>query len=320
MDVFASIFDPHYKCSGCAKTFKLTSKRRKCRICKTIFCRECSIKEKRSGFLSARRYCKACYSGLSGNLSMLANSQSSILPSLPDSSPKVVENSKINLDDWEVIAIEAGIPSNEVEENKEDIRRVMSLVIDGVAPMPHRESFTIRSHERVELIKNNPEELYQIKGKLGEGGSGAVFYVENKETSESFALKKIKPKNLKEREQILNEIALTLMSANPNVINYYESYDYNGFLWIVVELMKGSLTDLVLDRAGEISEDTMAYVFREILRGLLFLHRQHRIHRDIKSDNILIALDGSVKVGDFGYAAQLTNEQNKRTTVVGTPS
>jgi len=251
---------------------------------------------------------------------MLANSQSSILPSLPDSSPKVVENSKINLDDWEVIAIEAGIPSNEVEENKEDIRRVMSLVIDGVAPMPHRESFTIRSHERVELIKNNPEELYQIKGKLGEGGSGAVFYVENKETSESFALKKIKPKNLKEREQILNEIALTLMSANPNVINYYESYDYNGFLWIVVELMKGSLTDLVLDRAGEISEDTMAYVFREILRGLLFLHRQHRIHRDIKSDNILIALDGSVKVGDFGYAAQLTNEQNKRTTVVGTPS
>lgn len=155
---------------------------------------------------------------------------------------------------------------------------------------------------------------------LGEGGSGCVFHVENRQNQQGFALKRIKPKNKNEREQILNEIALTIMSANPNVIAYYESYEYNNHLWIVVELMKGSLTDLIMDRAGDISEQLMAFIFREILRGLLFLHRQHRIHRDIKSDNILIALDGSVKVGDFGYAAQLTTEKNKRTTVVGTPS
>mmetsp|Transcript_14513 Transcript_14513/g.14610 ORF Transcript_14513/g.14610 Transcript_14513/m.14610 type:complete len:85 (+) Transcript_14513:710-964(+) len=84
--------------------------------------------------------------------------------------------------------------------------------------------------------------------------------------------------------------------------------------------MKGNLTDLILDRWGRIPEHLMAYISREVIRGLCFLHHQHRIHRDIKSDNVLISLDGKVKLGDFGYAAQLTTDQDKRHTVVGTPS
>ena len=84
--------------------------------------------------------------------------------------------------------------------------------------------------------------------------------------------------------------------------------------------MKGNLTDLIMDKAGIIPENLMAYISREVLTGLKNLHNQFRIHRDIKSDNILLSLDGSVKLGDFGYAAQLTAEQDKRTTVVGTPS
>lgn len=113
---------------------------------------------------------------------------------------------------------------------------------------------------------------------------------------------------------------MTVLSQNPNVVNYYESYKYNSCLWIVVELMKGNLTDLIMDKAGAIPENLMAYISREIIEGLRLLHSQFRIHRDIKSDNILLSLDGSVKLGDFGYAAQLTAEQDKRTTVVGTPS
>lgn len=119
---------------------------------------------------------------------------------------------------------------------------------------------------------------------------------------------------------ILNEIILTKLSASPNIVNYYESYQFDGYLWLVVELMKGSLTDLIAQRSGKIPEDLIAYVMREVLLGLKVMHEQFRIHRDIKSDNILIALDGSVKLGDFGYAAQLTQEHEVRQTVVGTPS
>lgn len=68
-----------------------------------------------------------------------------------------------------------------------------------------------------------------------------------------------------------------------------------------------------------VPEHLISYIFREVLKGLASLHRQHRIHRDIKSDNILIATDGKVKLSDFGYAAQLTSEKDKRNTLVGTP-
>jgi serine/threonine protein kinase len=84
--------------------------------------------------------------------------------------------------------------------------------------------------------------------------------------------------------------------------------------------MKGNLTDLINDRAGSIPEPLMSYILKEILNALKNMHQSYRIHRDIKSDNVLLSLEGTVKLGDFGYAAQLTAEQDKRTTVVGTPS
>jgi serine/threonine protein kinase len=125
---------------------------------------------------------------------------------------------------------------------------------------------------------------------------------------------------MQQRDQIINEVLLTMLSHNTNVVTYYESYNFNSCLWIIVELMKGNLTDLIMDKAGIIPEYLMAYIFKEILTALKGLHLQFRIHRDIKSDNVLLSLDGSVKLGDFGYAAQLTAEEDKRTTVVGTPS
>jgi serine/threonine protein kinase len=84
--------------------------------------------------------------------------------------------------------------------------------------------------------------------------------------------------------------------------------------------MTGNLTDIVLERPGVIPEKQIAYVAREILKGLRVLHAHSRIHRDLKSDNVLISLEGDVKLGDFGYAAQLTQEDKARQTVVGTPS
>lgn len=175
-------------------------------------------------------------------------------------------------------------------------------------------------NRNLQLIQEPPSNFYDLLTKIGEGGAGSVFLCRHKENGESYAIKRISPKNDRHREMIMNEIVLTKLSANQSIVTYYESYEYDGFLWLVVELMKGSLTDLILQRTGSIPERIIAFIMQEVLLGLKNMHDQYRIHRDIKSDNILIGLDGSVKLGDFGYAAQLTQEHEARQSVVGTPS
>ena len=172
----------------------------------------------------------------------------------------------------------------------------------------------------LQLIQSGPTDFYEIMSKLGEGGAGSVFLCRRKEDGVNFAIKRIHIKNDKERDDIINEIVLTRMSSCSNIVNYYESYEFDGFLWLVVELMMGSLTDLILSRFRGLTENIIRYILKEVLLGLKVMHDQYRIHRDIKSDNILISIDGSVKLADFGYAAQLTCEQDARKSVVGTPS
>lgn len=110
------------------------------------------------------------------------------------------------------------------------------------------------------------------------------------------------------------------LSQHPNIVHYYETYKEGQHLWLVLELLSCSVTDLIRASAGHVEEVYIAFICRETLRALSYLHNQHRIHRDIKSDNVLIGLDGRVVIGDFGYAAQLTQERTQRCTVVGTPS
>ena len=169
------------------------------------------------------------------------------------------------------------------------------------------------------MFYHDPRNDYEVVKMLGRGGSGQVFFARHRETGEGVALKMVSNYRPSELATIRNEIALTLSSQHKNILNYIMTYEYSDAIYMVVELMDGCLYDLI-KRTPSTPEPIISFICREILKGLKFVHKQHRIHRDIKSDNILISKDGLIKLGDFGFAAQLTQEQEQRVSVVGTPA
>jgi len=90
---------------------------------------------------------------------------------------------------------------------------------------------------------------------------------------------------------------------------------------VIMEFCDGGCLTDILDEFATIalSEEQIAYCCRETLKGLVYIHDGNRIHRDIKSDNLLLTMKGEIKISDFGYAAQLGESKTKRNTIVGTP-
>ncbi|KAI3422209.1 p21 protein (Cdc42 Rac)-activated kinase [Globodera pallida] len=164
----------------------------------------------------------------------------------------------------------------------------------------------------------NPDRRYKKVEKIGSGASGSVFTAIEVNTGAEVAIKQMNLSQQPKKELIINEILVMRENKHRNIVNYLDSYLVGEDLWVVMEyLAGGSLTDVVTE--CQMEEGMIAAVCREVLQALEFLHSRHVIHRDIKSDNILLGLDGSVKLTDFGFCAQISPEQNKRTTLVGTP-
>ncbi|XP_067943542.1 serine/threonine-protein kinase PAK 4-like [Watersipora subatra] len=165
----------------------------------------------------------------------------------------------------------------------------------------------------------NPGNMYGPFQKIGEGSTGVVSIAQELATGRQVAIKQMDLRKQQRRELLFNEVVIMRDYHHPNIVEMYGSYLIADELWVVMEFMEGgALTDLITQHQ-KITEDQIACVVKSVLEALAYLHHNGVIHRDIKSDSILLSHDGQVKLSDFGFCAQVTREFPKRKSLVGTP-
>ncbi|KAJ3024479.1 UNVERIFIED_CONTAM: Protein kinase [Siphonaria sp. JEL0065] len=170
------------------------------------------------------------------------------------------------------------------------------------------------------VTPGDPNLVYRKVKMVGEGASGKVYLSRNVFDSDApvVAVKQMILSKQPRKDLLLNEILIMKESSHPNIVKYIDSYLTGGDLWLVLEYMEGGkLTDIIEN--NKITEPQIASICQEIIKGVIHLHKRNIIHRDIKSDNVLIGRDGSIKLTDFGYSAKLTVTRKQRATFAGTP-
>ncbi|KAK8175802.1 cell division control protein 15, cdc15 [Phyllosticta citrichinensis] len=160
---------------------------------------------------------------------------------------------------------------------------------------------------------------YQLGDCLGKGAFGSVYRALNWNNGETVAIKQVKltdvPKN--ELSVIMTEIDLLKKLNHPNIVKYHGFVKDNQSLYIILEYCEnGSLHSICKD-FGKFPENLVAIYMSQVLSGLLYLHEQGVIHRDIKGANILTTKEGLVKLADFGVATKTADLSES--SVVGTP-
>ena len=181
-------------------------------------------------------------------------------------------------------------------------------------------------------IPSNPEDLFTLLYKIGQGAFGSVFKAIHNSTKKIYAIKIIdySKNNNRKNNMIINynyqsiqqETSLMkLVSYSKYVVKYYGSYfsRKSNTLWLILEYCAtGSVIDLMLSMGRTFSEEEVSSIMEMVLKGLVELHKNNLIHRDIKGANILLSEDGTAKIADFGVGVHLINEKN-RSSKKGSP-
>uniref|UniRef100_A0A8C7TRX9 non-specific serine/threonine protein kinase n=1 Tax=Oncorhynchus mykiss TaxID=8022 RepID=A0A8C7TRX9_ONCMY len=164
----------------------------------------------------------------------------------------------------------------------------------------------------------NPEEIWEIIGELGDGAFGKVYKAQNKQTGILAAAKVIDTKTEEELEDYMVEIDILASCDHHNIVKLLDAFYYDGKLW--VRMLSVCLCGPVpseLERP--LTEPQIRVVCKQTLQALLYLHDNKVIHRDLKAGNILLSLNGDVKLADFGVSAKNTKTLQRRDSFIGTP-
>ncbi|CAL8315310.1 unnamed protein product [Lota lota] len=154
--------------------------------------------------------------------------------------------------------------------------------------------------------------------RIGEGSTGVVCIARERHSGRQVAVKMMDLRKQQRRELLFNEVVIMRDYRHQNVVQMFRSALVEEELWVIMEYLQGgALTNVVNET--RLNEEQIATVCEAVLQALSYLHSQGVIHRDIKSDSILLALDGRVKLSDFGFCAQISQDIPRRKSLVGTP-
>ncbi|XP_074525003.1 serine/threonine-protein kinase Nek1 isoform X2 [Halichoeres trimaculatus] len=164
---------------------------------------------------------------------------------------------------------------------------------------------------------------YEKVKKIGEGSFGKAVLVKSKEDGHQYVIKEIGISGMssKERQESRKEVAVLANMSHPNIVQYKESFEEGGCLYIVMDYCEGGdLFKKINSQKGVLfSEQQILDWFVQICLALKHVHDRKILHRDIKSQNIFLTKDGTVQLGDFGIARVLNSTVELARTCIGTP-
>lgn len=219
-------------------------------------------------------------------------------------------------EEWEN-ALKQQIDAKEINEDNQDVVvKALGFVMTGPSLGQQKREKTGKLSDY--LIKEDPTTCFGKLTKLDEGMFGIVYKAKHLKDNIVCAVKVIPMKKETKIEQIEQEIAMMELCNHKNIVKYCGTYLKGTDLWIAMELMDGGkLTDLVLQT--RFTEPEIALVLKETLEALSYMHKTLMIHRDIKTDNILLNSKGDIKLADFGFCCRVKEAHDMRKSVMGTP-
>ncbi|KAK4883119.1 hypothetical protein RN001_006438 [Aquatica leii] len=166
----------------------------------------------------------------------------------------------------------------------------------------------------------DPEEYWDLLGELGDGAYGKVYKAQHKHNGQLAAAKMCRLDGDEDLSDFMIEIDILSECKHPNVVELIEAFQKDQQLWMLIEYCDGGAVDSIMTELEKpLNEYQIAYVCQNMCKGLLFLHKTHIIHRDLKAGNVLLTMAGGVKLADFGVSAKNKSTLQKHDTFIGTP-
>jgi serine/threonine protein kinase len=242
--------------------------------------------------------------------------------SLPKELQKIIKDSKISNElikkHFIILLNILYFQTKQKFEIIESNRKQMLQICQGI-PIPSPKTLNPRPFTNLDnlICKGNPKDIYKIIKEEGKGGFGHVFKgIKKGDENFKVAIKILSHKTEREKRNNFVEIAFMKFCKHPNIVKYIESYLLNDQLWYIMEFLEGGTLDYVI-KSYNFNELQIAYITKEILEALKYLHSENLIHRDLKSSNIMITIKGEIKIIDFGLCIDMSD--GVKSSMVGSP-
>lgn len=225
-----------------------------------------------------------------------------------------------NIDDFpedcQKLIKQSGIPREKLEANFKILMNVLHFRTGKIFKTPETvndpprpilpKSTRLKKGEELITDAGEFKKLYKDMEELGKGGFGSVFQARStKDKKKLVAIKRMAHKTKKHKAANFHEAAILSFINHPNIVKYFTCHEIKEELWVVMELMEGGTFEDAA-KAWHFSEANIAYIARELLKGIAYLHSNQLAHRDLKSANIMMSVRGEVKIIDLGLCADMS--------------